>query len=283
MSNCLIILNYNDSERVQNLIKQVEDYPMLHRILIVDNCSADNSYEELVGLKSNKIDVIKSKDNYGYAAGNNWGAQYALEKWNPQILFFANPDVAFEENAVKAMENALNQKKSYAVSSVLVRDGYNVWDLPDYWGTVRMLFLAAFSLHKAQIKRRIKKSGGIQEVGCVEGSFFAIKASAFKKVQGFDDRTFLYLEENILAHRLRSFGFKEVINADGIYVHEHSRSISKEYGSKAKAFKLFLPGFQIYLTYYLNCGKLGQTIFYVLYMIAYVERIALDVIKRICR
>ena len=283
MSNCLIILNYNDSERVQNLIKQVEDYPMLHRILIVDNCSADNSYEELVGLKSNKIDVIKSKDNYGYAAGNNWGAQYALEKWNPQILFFANPDVAFEENAVKAMENALNQKKSYAVSSVLVRDGYNVWDLPDYWGTVRMLFLAAFSLHKAQIKRRIKKSGGIQEVGCVEGSFFAIKASAFKKVQGFDDRTFLYLEENILAHRLRSFGFKEVINADGIYVHEHSRSISKEYGSKAKAFKLFFPGFQIYLTYYLNCGKLGQTIFYVLYMIAYVERIALDVIKRICR
>lgn len=283
MSNCLIILNYNDSERVQKLISQVKDYSMLHHILIVDNCSADNSYEELVKYKNNKIDVIKSKGNYGYASGNNWGAQYALDKWNPQILFFANPDVAFEENAVKAMENALNQKKSYAVSSVLVRDGYNVWDLPDYWGTIRMLFLAAFSLHKAQIKRRIKKSGGVQEVGCVEGSFFAIKASAFKKVQGFDDRTFLYLEENILAHRLRSLGYKEVINADGIYVHEHSRSISKEYGSKAKAFKLFWPSFQIYLKNYLNCGKGGQVVFYVLYVIAYAERILFDIMKRVGR
>lgn len=283
MSNCLIILNYNDSERVQRLVSQVKDYSMLNQILIVDNCSIDNSYEKLLKLKNYKIDVIRSKENSGYAAGNNLGAQYALSKWNPQILFFANPDIAFKEDAVKAIENALNLKSFYAVATVLVKDGYNVWDLPNYWGTVRMLFMVAFTLHKAQIKRRIKKLGGIQEVGCVEGSFFAIKASAFKEVQGFDDRTFLYLEENILAHRLWSLGYKEVVNADASYVHEHSRSISKEYKSKAKAFKLFWPSFQIYLKYYLDCRKIGQATFHVLYMITYAERILFDIIKRICR
>lgn len=280
MSNCLIILNYNDSERVQKLVSQVQDYSSLHHILIVDNCSADHSYRKLSKLKAGKIDVIKSEGNRGYAVGNNYGAWYALDKWEPDILFFANPDVSFGENAVKAMENALKQQKDHAVSSVLVKDGYNVWDLPGYWGTVRMLFLAAFTLHKARLKHRIQKAGGIQETGCVEGSFFAIRASVFREVQGFDERTFLYLEENILARKLQTLGYKEVVDVHESYIHEHSKSITKEYKSKSSAFRLFKPSFKIYLTYYLDCGKPGQVVFDLLYTIAKAERILFDIMKR---
>lgn len=281
MNNCLIILNYNDSERVQKLVEKVSGYQLLQHILVVDNCSTDHSYEKLTLLKNDKVDVIRNHRNSGYAAGNNYGAEYAQDRWGPDILFFANPDVFFEDRTVEAIEAALCQDTSYAVAAALVKDGYNVWDLPGYWGTLRMLFLVSFSLHKARIKRKLKRGGGIQEAGVVEGSFFAVKASIFWEIQGFDERTFLYLEENMLAQKLHRLGYKEVINVNAFYLHEHSKSVLKEYKSKARAFKLFWPSFQIYLKYYVNCGKLGKSVFGILYAAAYIERVLFDVAKKL--
>lgn len=279
--NCIIILNYNDSERVIKLVCQISEYNALNHILIVDNCSSDDSYKQLLLLKSDKIDVIQTETNGGYAAGNNFGAEYAIKRWNAEILFFANPDVYFEEETVAAVEKSLFLDERYAVATALVRDGYNVWDIPAYWGTVRMLFLLAFTIHKRQIKKQLLQKAGIREVGVVEGSFFSIRTSTFKEVSGFDERTFLYLEENILAYKLQQKGYKEVINADIFYIHEHSKSISKEYKSKAKAFKLFKPSFVVYLKYYLECDTIKMIVFRLFYFVAYFERILFDIIKRI--
>lgn len=278
--NCIIILNYNDSERVKKLVRQISGYNALNHILIVDNCSTDDSYKQLQPLKSDKLDVIQTETNGGYASGNNFGVEYATKRWEAEILFFANPDVYFEEETVVAVEKTLLSDERYALATALVRDGYNVWNLPAYWGTVRMLFLLAFTMHKRRIKKQLLQKAGIHEVGVGEGSFFAIRTSAFKEVGGFDERTFLYLEENILAYKLRQKGYKEVINADIFYIHEHSKSISKEYKSKAKAFKLFKPSFAVYLKYYLECGKIKIIVFMLLYFVAYLERILFDIIKR---
>lgn len=277
--NCIIILNYNDSERVIKLVRQISGYNALNHILIVDNFSTDDSIKQLLSLKSDKIDVIQTEANEGYAAGNNFGAEYAITRWKAETLFFSNPDVYFEEETVVAVEKTLFSDEKYAVATALVKDGYNAWDLPAYWGTVRMLFLLAFTIHKHQIKKQLLHAAGIHEVGVVEGSFFAIRTSAFKEVGGFDERTFLYLEENILAYKLCQHGYKEVINADIFYIHEHSKSISKEYRSKTKAFKLFKPSFAVYLKYYLECSIIRRVIFTLLYFVAYLERILYDIIK----
>lgn len=281
MENCLVILNYNDWERVEKLVMETVAYSSVNHILVVDNCSTDESFVNLQRLENEKIKIIRCDVNRGYATGNNYGAQYALNKWNIRTLFFANPDVWFPEEAIYAIEEALNSNQLYGAGTVLVKEGYNVWDLPAYLGTVRMLFLLLFSLHKRQIKKKLMQKKGISEVGVIEGSFFAIKADVFKKVSGFDERTFLYLEENILAHKLSRWGYKEVVNTEIYYVHEHSKSISKEYKSKANAFKLFLPSFNIYLKHYLNSGVIAIKIFRALYFAAYVERILFDVIKSV--
>ena len=278
-NNCIIILNYNDCERVEKLVKTIEGYNSLEHILIVDNCSIDGSFNRLKKLASDKVHVIETNRNGGYATGNNYGVKYAKEKWNIDTLYFANPDVLFDEDVILNIEENLWQSDKYGVATVLVKEGYNAWEFPGYWGTVRMLFLFLFMIHKKKMKKELIEKRGIHEVGVTEGSFFAIKSSVFDEVGGFDERTFLYLEENILAYRLRQHGYKEIISADEYYIHEHSHSISKEYKSKARAFKLFLPSFLVYLKYYLRCNSMQINVFKMFYGMAYFERILYDVVK----
>lgn len=278
--NCIIILNYNDGIRTEGLVNEIKQYDSLDKILIVDNGSTDLSYEKLLTLQNEKITVIQTNSNRGYATGNNFGAWYAIEKWDVKTLFFANPDVHFEEQAVVRMESNLWMKEEYGVVAPLVKNGYNAWDLPAYWGTVRMLFLVLFNLHKYRVKQQLLSKRGVHEVGVTEGSFFAVKTSAFQEVGGFDERTFLYLEENILASRLAEKNYKEVIVSDISYIHEHSQSIRKEYPSKQKAFTLFKPSFEVYLKHYVKCGGIKLKMFMCFYWIAYVERGLYDVLKR---
>lgn len=282
-NNCIIILNYNDCERVEKLVKTIEGYSSLEHILIVDNCSIDGSFNRLKKLASDKVHVIETNRNGGYATGNNYGVKYAKEKWNIDTLYFANPDVLFDEDVILNIEENLWQSDKYGVATVLVKEGYNAWEFPGYWGTVRMLFLFLFMIHKKKMKKELIEKRGIHEVGVTEGSFFAIKSSVFDEIGGFDERTFLYLEENILAYRLRQHGYKEIISADEYYIHEHSQSISKEYKSKARAFKLFLPSFLVYLKYYLKCNSMQLNVFKMFYGMAYFERILYDVVKHMIK
>lgn len=279
--NCIVILNYNDSERVVDLVRHISGYSSLQHIIIVDNCSTDGSYKKLAVLRSDKIDVIQTEENKGYAVGNNFGANYAMQKWDVRTLFFANPDVSFEENVINSIEETLYSSNQYGMATVLVKNGYNVWDLPAYWGTIRMLFMLSFTLHKHNIKKRMLQAGGVHETGVIEGSFFAVKTSVFREIGGFDERTFLYLEENILAHKLHQKGYKVIVNVVDDYLHEHSKSISKAYKSKTNAFKLFKPSFKIYLKYYLHCGKTGMFLFDIFYQLAFVERVVYDILKEI--
>ena len=36
-----VILNYNDAETTEKLVKQIADYNVLHQIIVVDNASTD--------------------------------------------------------------------------------------------------------------------------------------------------------------------------------------------------------------------------------------------------
>lgn len=44
MSGCVIvILNYNDFSTCQRLLEKIKDYAIFDKIVIVDNCSTDDS------------------------------------------------------------------------------------------------------------------------------------------------------------------------------------------------------------------------------------------------
>lgn len=274
----LIVLNYMHLELTERLLKQIETYQNLYKIILVDNCSPNITQDELEKYKTEKVDVIRTEKNLGYAAGNNYGANWAIEKYHPTYLGFANPDVLFEENVVCELIKCLKISNHYALGSALVEKGYNIWKRPDYWGTIRSMFLVIHNVEKVIYRASVIRKKRFCEVEVVEGSFFIVKAKAFEDVGGFDENTFLYYEENLLSYKLNRAGYKEIVLTDYFYQHLHGGTIRKVYGKKAKAFRNYKKSLLIYLSDYLKIGELPKRMFNVFYFGAYIERIIYDLL-----
>ena len=142
-ASVMVILNYNDRKTTEKLTRTVMDYECLDRVVVVDNCSPDGSYEDLLNdFKKSEVDVIRTPINGGYASGNNFGIRYAVDHYHPKYIFVANPDIAVKESVLKELIGAMNDDQSFGVMAPLVEQGYNVWRLPGFIGMIESLFLA---------------------------------------------------------------------------------------------------------------------------------------------
>jgi GT2 family glycosyltransferase len=279
----MVILNYNDMKVTEKLVRSVMDFECPERVIVVDNCSTDGSFEYLNrSFNKTDADVIKAPVNGGYASGNNYGIRYALQHYSPEIIFVANPDIAVSEETMKCMVEEMRKHTEYGVMAPLVNQGFNVWNLPGFIGMIESLFLIWFNLDKKHIKNKLMNSPDeLAEAGVVEGSFFAVRAEDYLKIDGLDERTFLYAEEIILSRRLKDIGKKVGVLTRLRYDHLHSASIRKEYrASKRRAFPNFYRSFRIYNKYYLKTNVIQDAIFRLCYFLAYFERFVYDLLKR---
>lgn len=281
MKNAIVILNYNDWRITDKLVKNIVEYKSLNNIIIVDNFSTDNSYENLNKKYKNnrKIDIIKTTENKGYAVGNNFGIRYAIKKYNPDNIFIANPDIFFEENIIFDIEEVLKNNPKIAVVAPMVSKGYNSWKLPNYFSTLASLFLLLNKKFGNKVYSGQRKNK-INYVDVVAGSLFVIKKQAFEEIGGFDEDTFLYYEENILAFKLKSLGYKSVILGNITYDHNHGTTVKKVFKSKVKVFTIIVNSIKIYDYKYLKINVFQKIIFNLFVIIAYIERIIYDIIFR---
>jgi len=307
MSSVLVILNYNDAATALKLVNQVKNYNCPDYIVVVDNMSKDDSFNVLAeALKDcpEKAALIQAPENGGYAKGNNYGIRYAIKEFDPDVIFVANPDVSVEEDTfvslcenilggIKNKENVdeiagkaeaeITDQEKYGVLAPVVNQGANAWKLPGFIGMIESLFMVWFAIDKKNIKKKLTASQNeVETVGVVEGSFFCISREAYDAIDGLDENTFLYVEENILSKRLKNAGYSVGILTNKRYDHFHSVSIKKRYKSrKAKAFHNFYPSMTYYNKAYLKTGPVKNAVFDICYGLAYIERIVYDIVMSV--
>lgn len=105
-----VILHYltiKDTYECVESIKNNIDYEN-YEIVIVDNASNNNSYEDLLKLYSKEeyIHLISNKENLGFAKGNNIGYGLAKDKLKAEFIIIINndtilDDVDFIKNIIK--------------------------------------------------------------------------------------------------------------------------------------------------------------------------------------
>lgn len=61
----VVTINYNDYKTVIKFINEIKLYNNIDHIIIVDNCSTDNSYQYLLEFVSDKVEVIQSEKMAG--------------------------------------------------------------------------------------------------------------------------------------------------------------------------------------------------------------------------
>lgn len=281
MKNAIVILNYNDYETCITLVENIKDYKKLNKIIIVDNNSTDKSFEKLIEryISFEKIDVIKTINNNGYAFGNNFGINYAIDKYKVDIVFVANPDVYFEENVIEEIENVFDDNNEIGVLAPKVSKGYNSWKLPEYKNVLASVFLYLNKKFGNYVYKNQNEKINFVEV--VAGSLFSIRANVFKMIDGFDERTFLYYEENILGFKLKQNKIKSAILGNVFYDHNHATSIKKVFKSKIKVFKIAWNSIRIYAYEYLKINYIQRIFLDMVYIIALIERYLYDIYNKV--
>ena len=271
---CLVCLNYNDYETTQCFIQSILQFDSIDKIIVVDNCSTDNSFERLNALfgNDNKVDIIQTNYNGGYSYGNNRGIEHAIQHYSPEYLIISNPDVIFENSIVSSMLDVMAEDEKTAVVTCKMLDrNQNIsklcyWSLPQSWFKESLSYLFRSSKTNCSFSE-----SGICDVEVVPGSFFAIRAKALKDVGFFDEGTFLYYEENILAYGLKKLGYKTKIIMDQTFIHNHSVTINKSL-KKIRQFKTLMKSSEYYWKKCFRISTFSLFLVKIMHAIAIIER-----------
>lgn len=255
-----LILNYNSAELTSIYAKTVAEYKLVDHVIVVDNCSTDNSYDILSKLDTTNIYVVQSERNGGYSYGNNWGARYS-ERFNTDLLFISNADVYVSEENINRIISAF-EYSDYAVLSGIEYDINNVITKPPIWrmNTYVDDFADCFYLGRMINRKKqtidVNYSLKIQNVDIVKGSFLAVRLRDFIDVGGFDEGVFLFCEERILAKKMKDAGKKVGVVPSAKYLHNHSVSINKSYKKRRLQMKLLYKSRLYYNERYEGVNKI---------------------------
>lgn len=185
----IIILNWNSShdvvENIQCLLKF--DWIDKSNILVVDNNSNSSDY---LNLKSNldHIELLRNKDNLGYAEGNNIGLHH---------VFKHGADFAVILNADTKLNNDLNAQKEIL--------GF----LSEQDTESKVIGLRFNSDKKiSPFYQKLNQIIGIEpNFKYVTGCALIISKEVFLKTNGFNNDYFMYMEEIDFCYRVKMLGF----------------------------------------------------------------------------
>ncbi|MFV0240956.1 MAG: glycosyltransferase family 2 protein [Lacrimispora sphenoides] len=244
MNISCIILNYNDPETTISLVNSIVNYKILDSIVIVDNCSTDDSVSRLQAAAGGKVHLISTERNGGYGYGNNQGIRYAYGTLHASHVLIANPDVKVTEGCIQAMKDSFLKISRLGVAAAVTRDGtgevaLSSWringlmgDLLDTGLITRRIF-ARWLNDRPELKTDFEKERYVY-VDAVLGSLFMADINALMECGLYDEDVFLYYEEKILGFQLKKKGYGTVLLLNQSYVHLHSVSINKNVKSILK-------------------------------------------------
>ena len=198
------IVTYNDISRapitVDSVVKNTKKYPL--KLYVIDNASTDGTAEAIE--KSGQAVVIKNDKNLGFGAAHNVVLSQELGKYH----FIINPDITLDSDVIADMVDYFenNPEVVMAMPKILNTDG-SEQKLPKERPTFKRLFLGRLSYKiRSEYVWADKQIENPTEIDFCTGCFFCIRTDIFKKVCGFDERYFMYLEDADLALKAKSKG-----------------------------------------------------------------------------
>ncbi len=241
MKTALLIINYNDAKTTEQLILNTKDYKCLDAILVLDNYSTDDSYTYLKERYREKhIQVRRSEGNYGYAYAINYGCKQLMEHFREDCnVIISNSDIViYKESDIEKLITCKSEEM--AIVAPVVKEAQGIsrgWKLPtpmkDALCNIVFIhrFLTKWLLHYGENHYKGKK---LVEVDVILGCFFLMDTKYLREVDYYDEETFLYYEENIMAKKLKDIGAKTIVNTEVEVFHNHSVSIDKAFGKLKK-------------------------------------------------
>ncbi|MGN1299288.1 MAG: glycosyltransferase [Candidatus Scatovivens sp.] len=232
----VIVLNFNDYDNTNRYVNEISRYSCIDRIVVVDNSLEKKDFNFT---NTEKIDIVISSKNEGYAKGNNLGINYLNENYkNIEYIVISNPDVIVPEESYNKCLQFLNKKgnSKYAIVSPRMYDANNNkhplsgWKLRTLKGDTMdssVILTNKFQKPHIEMYGEYLDSNDVVDVDCVAGSFFMIRNKIFKEIGYFDENTFLYFEEDIIGKKLSEAGYKVAVLNTCKFQHMEAVSVKR--------------------------------------------------------
>lgn len=229
----IIILNYNGKDTIKQCLGSAFqlDYPNLE-VVMVDNDSSDGSLE-LAKEFFPRAHFIKNEKNIGFAAGNNIGIRFALEKM-ADYIFLLNNDAVIKEDTVSKLVNVAEREGSIGiVGPIVYKDNSDtIW-----FAGGKLNWITMRASHVYEIF-----SDSPYKTQYVSGCAILIKKEVFKKIGLLDERFFLYYEDADFCIRASRSGLYSLVVPNASAFHFEKSEGDK----KAKTYWLVLSGLSFF-------------------------------------
>lgn len=275
LDTAFVILHYLVSEQTKKCIDAITEKidTQNYFIVIVDNFSNNGSIEEVENYinGNSKIKILKNSSNLGFANGNNTGIQYLNKNYDCDFICVLNNDVYLQSCNIYKVINKEFQISSFAVAGPKIytkdgKDNSNPKRLEPftkksvvhrkieidiyYW-----LYTFHLSLLIRILDKRKKRQAVIQNLNISEtelpqnhriyniqlhGCFYIFSKKYFEYYDGFDPRTFLYMEEEILYQRLLNQKLVSVYLPEIEVFHEEDASTNAMLKKRPRSRQLFV-------------------------------------------
>ena len=222
-SVCIIIVNYNGHEDTIECVKSLRNCTYINKtVVVVDNCSTDNSVLKIEeSLQSNEY-LIKSNQNLGFSGGNNLGIKYAINH-DYQYCLLLNNDTVVENNF---LDNLFLQIPKYN-KSVFSPKILNFYDKKIWYAGGSFSHITSRVNHFGIDERDIGQYENQQKVSFISGCCILIETTYFRTYGLMDEDFFLYGEDTDLCCKLVKEGYTLMYIPSAVIYHKISSSTAK--------------------------------------------------------
>jgi hypothetical protein len=241
-----ILVNYNAGRELGRALQSIADELTGQRweAVVIDNASSDGS-GAIVAEFAPHARLVRNEQNVGFARGVNQG----LAETSGSLVLIMNPDCRLVAGAFGSLRRELEELDSYAIAGprILNPDGSiqgSARGDPDMLTGLfgRTTLLRRLLPHLPVSRRNVVSDAALPEgnasvdVDWVSGACMLARRDALRKVNGFDERYFLYWEDADLCRRLRAHGYHVRYVPGATAIHRIGHSSRKARAAAIRAF-----------------------------------------------
>lgn len=208
----VIIVSYNTKELTRNCLRSLfeQTVGIDFEVIVSDNGSQDGSID-MIRTEFPQVIVIENGKNLGFGKANNCAASVATGKY----LFFLNSDTVLLNNALKCFCDAAEQEDCVLGTYLCDYLGDSMHSYGNF--TQPFLFMLKkniYDFYPCVLKKRLAQiqKNLVQEclseryVDFITGADLFISKKHFDAVHGFDERYFMYFEDDDLCRKCMKIG-----------------------------------------------------------------------------
>ncbi len=234
MVNVSIVIYKSSWKEIEKLISVLNLEKIVNKIFIIDNSPY---FLQNIPNNIDKLNYKKNDKNLGYGAAHNVAIQYSIDDGiNYHVIL--NPDIQIHNGDLDSIFRFVDKENT--IGLIMPKIIYNNRDiqylcklLPTpfdlfirrfLYGSLKKIFQA--KLDRYELKH--KDYNSIMNVPSLSGCFMFCRTEALKKVNGFDERFFMYLEDVDLTRRIAEY-FKTVYYPLITIKHEYRKESYKSF------------------------------------------------------